>query len=160
MSRFRKPCLQKRCSTCFSFVQQGPLKVSNDAKSILNDQEVQSDSLVRINLIYLELSEVSLFREYYQYSLPQGGVHKLRLQDEVGRWSKMSTFCQRLYHRKCQRRGVGGQKSQNLVNVVCERPLNIKNGDSDSIQVMNSTHLQFGKGELSILSIMIPLIHK
>ena len=35
----------------------------------------------------------------------------------------MSTFCQRLYHRKCQRRGVGGQKSQNLVNVVCERPL-------------------------------------
>ena len=36
----------------------------------------------------------------------------------------MFTFCQRLYHRKCQRRGVGGQKSQNLVNVVCERPLN------------------------------------
>ena len=35
----------------------------------------------------------------------------------------MSTFCQRSYHRKCQRRGVGGQKSQNLVNVVCERPL-------------------------------------
>ena len=26
---------------------------------------------------------------------------------------KMSTFCQRSYHRKCQRRGVGGQKSQN-----------------------------------------------
>ena len=40
---------------------------------------------------------------------------------------KMSTFCQRLYHRKCQRRGVGGQKkSQNLVNVVCERPLTPK----------------------------------
>ena len=35
----------------------------------------------------------------------------------------MSTFCQRSYHRKCQRRGVGGQKSQNIVNVVCERPL-------------------------------------
>ena len=34
----------------------------------------------------------------------------------------MFTFCQRLYHRKCQRRGVGGQKSRNLVNVVCERP--------------------------------------
>ena len=96
MSCFRIPCMQKNCSTSFSFVQQGPLKVSNDAKSILNDQEVQSDSLVRINLIYLELSEVSLFREYYQYSLPQGGVHKLRLQDEVGRWSKnvhfLSTF--------------------------------------------------------------------
>ena len=39
-----------------------------------------------------------------------GVVHKLRLQDEVGRWSKKSTFCQRLYHRKCQRMGVGGQK--------------------------------------------------
>ena len=39
----------------------------------------------------------------------------------------MSTFCQRSYHRKFQRRKwggyVGGQKSQNLVNVVCERPL-------------------------------------
>ena len=37
---------------------------------------------------------------------------------------KMSTFCQRSYHRKCQRRGEGGQKRQNLVNAVCERPLN------------------------------------
>ena len=36
---------------------------------------------------------------------------------------KMSIFCQRSYHRKYQRRGVGGQKSQNLVNVVCELPL-------------------------------------
>ena len=35
----------------------------------------------------------------------------------------MSTFCQRLYHRKCQPKGVGGQKSQNIVNVVCERLL-------------------------------------
>ena len=35
----------------------------------------------------------------------------------------MSTFCQHPYHRKCEQRGVGGQKSQNLVNVVCERPL-------------------------------------
>ena len=33
------------------------------------------------------------------------------------------TFCQRFYHEKCQWSGVGGQKSQNLVNVVCERPL-------------------------------------
>ena len=36
---------------------------------------------------------------------------------------KMCTLCQRSYHRKCQCRGVGGQKSQNLVNVVCEWPL-------------------------------------
>ena len=35
----------------------------------------------------------------------------------------MSTFCKRSYHRKCQRRGVGGQKKQNFVNVVCEQPL-------------------------------------
>ena len=33
------------------------------------------------------------------------------------------TFCKLLYHRKCKRRGVGGQKKPNLVNVVCERPL-------------------------------------
>jgi len=55
--------------------------------------------------------------------LPLGVVHKLRLQEEVGRWSKKSTFCKPLYHRKCKRRGVGGQKKPNLVNVVCERPL-------------------------------------
>ena len=36
---------------------------------------------------------------------------------------KKSTFCKLLYHRKCKRRGVGGQKKPNLVNVVCERPL-------------------------------------
>ena len=52
-----------------------------------------------------------------------GAVHKLRLQEEGGRWSKKSTFCKLLYHRKCKRRGVGGQKKPNLVNVVCERPL-------------------------------------
>mgnify|MGYP001477122239 CR=1 FL=1 len=36
---------------------------------------------------------------------------------------KKSTFCKHLYHRKCKQRGVGGQKKQNLVNIVCERPL-------------------------------------
>ena len=35
-------------------------------------------------------------------------VHKLRLQDEVGRWFKNGHFCLCLYHRKCQRRGVVG----------------------------------------------------
>ena len=40
-----------------------------------------------------------------------------------GRWSKISTFCKLIYHRKCKRRGVGGQKKTNFVNVVCERPL-------------------------------------
>jgi len=56
--------------------------------------------------------------------LSLGGVHKQRLQDEVGRWSKNFHFLS--YHRKCQHRGVGGQKSTNLVNVVCERPLMVK----------------------------------
>ena len=36
------------------------------------------------------------------------------------------TFCKPLYHRKGKRRGVGGQKKPNLVNVVCERPLRAK----------------------------------
>ena len=40
-----------------------------------------------------------------------------------GRWSKKSTICKLLYHRKCKQRGIGGQKKPNLVNVVCERPL-------------------------------------
>ena len=39
-----------------------------------------------------------------------GGVHKLGLQEEGGMWSKKSTFCKLLYHRKCKQRGVGGQK--------------------------------------------------
>ena len=52
-----------------------------------------------------------------------GVVHKLRLQEEGGRWSKKLTFCKLSYHRKCKRRGVGGQKKPNFVNVVCERPL-------------------------------------
>ena len=47
-----------------------------------------------------------------------GVVHKLRLQEEGGRWSKKLTFCKLLYHRKCKRRGVGGQKKPNFVNVV------------------------------------------
>ena len=45
-----------------------------------------------------------------------------RSQTTEGRWSKKSTFCKLLYHRKCKRKGVGGQKKPNLVNVVCERP--------------------------------------
>ena len=55
-----------------------------------------------------------------------GVVHKLRLQEEGGRWSKKLTFCKLSYHRKCKRRGVGGQKKSNFVNVVCERPLRVK----------------------------------
>ena len=56
------------------------------------------------------------------YFLPQGADHKLRIQEKGGRLSKKSTSCKLLYHIKCKRRGVGGQKKTNLVNLVCERP--------------------------------------
>jgi hypothetical protein len=36
---------------------------------------------------------------------------------------KKLTFCKLLYHKKCKRRGVGGQKETNLVNVgKCDLP--------------------------------------
>ena len=57
--------------------------------------------------------------------LQLGGVHKLCLQEKGGSWSKKSTFCKLLYHRKCKWRGVGGQKKSNLINVVCKRPLTL-----------------------------------
>ena len=53
----------------------------------------------------------------YIYTFILGGIHKLPLQEKVGRWSKMSTFCQRSYHRKCQRRGVGGQKKAKILSM-------------------------------------------
>ena len=48
-----------------------------------------------------------------------GAVHKLLLQEEGGRWSKKLTLCKLLYHRKCKRRGVGGQKKDKS----CKRSL-------------------------------------
>ena len=49
-----------------------------------------------------------------------GAVHKLRLQEKGGRWSKKLTYYKLLYHRKCKQRRAGGQKLTNLVNIVCE----------------------------------------
>ena len=57
--------------------------------------------------------------------LLQVAIHKLRLQEEGGRWSKKTTFCKLLYHRKCKRRRIGGQKKTNVVNIVCDRPLSM-----------------------------------
>ena len=48
-----------------------------------------------------------------------GVVQKLRLQDKVGRWFINVHFFQRLYHRKCQHRGVGGQEQPKS----CQRSL-------------------------------------
>ena len=48
-------------------------------------------------------------------------VHKLRLQEEVGMWSKNVYFYR---VETVKKSGLGGQKKgQKLVNVVCERPL-------------------------------------
>ena len=49
----------------------------------------------------------------------QGAVHILRLQEEGGRWSKIIYF---LSTQNMLTEGLGSQKSQNLINVVCERP--------------------------------------
>ena len=43
-------------------------------------------------------------------TMDKGAIHKLRLQEEGGRWPKKLTFCKLLYHRNCKRTGVGGQK--------------------------------------------------
>ena len=63
---------------------------------------------------------------FFNYGTRQGPfknyVYKTR---QVG-GPKISTFCQDSYRRKFQRRGVGGQKSPNLFNVVCERPLGMR----------------------------------
>ena len=48
-----------------------------------------------------------------------GALHKLRLQEEGSRWSKKSTFCKVLQHRKCKRREEGGQKKAKF----CKRSL-------------------------------------
>ena len=51
-------------------------------------------------------NERKIYDKNYWCDVWLGGIHKLHLQDEVGRWFKMSTFCQRLYHSKCTPRGL------------------------------------------------------
>ena len=63
---------------------------------------------------------------YFKSQPRLGAVHKLRLQEEGGRWSKQLTFCKLSYHTKCEWRGVSGQRKTNFVNVVWERPLSKK----------------------------------
>ena len=53
-----------------------------------------------------------IFSSYAIFCL--GAVQKLRLQEGRGRWTKKSTFCKRLCHRKCKQSGVGVQKNQIL----------------------------------------------
>ena len=81
----------------------------------------------------------------------------------------MSAFCQRLYHGKCQSRGVGGQKSQNLVNIVLwTTPYRIlepnqkshrQKGRSESTQVASDSnihiYIHYCVFPLSIFSMLI-----
>ena len=87
-----------------------------------------------------------------------GTVHKLRLQEEGGRWSKKSTFCKLFYHRKCKRRRVGGQKKTNLVNVVCERPLSQKSAKCVWISSFFKWKYQIGKSTFIFWLILLKLI--
>ena len=64
-----------------------------------------------------------LFWNKYKYIFLHKGSSQTTFNRRGGRWSKMSTFCHHSYYKKCQRRGVGDQKSQNLVNIVYEQPL-------------------------------------
>ena len=57
----------------------------------------------------------------------------------------MSTFCQRSYHRKCQQRGVGGQKRQNLVNVVCTPNFDCSSSKQDFCDLNESFNKWFYK---------------
>ena len=88
------------------------------------------DFMWSINLHFIPFNTITfillfLFRQC-NGEIRLGAVHKLCLQVEGSRWSKKSNFCKLLYHRKCKRRGVGGQKKPNFVNVVCERPLTVE----------------------------------
>ena len=72
--------------------------------------------LCKFKMIIKTFNAIQVFFQFIDSAL--GGVHKLRWQEEGGRWSKKLTFCKLLYHRKCKRRGVGGKKVKS-----CKRSL-------------------------------------
>ena len=60
----------------------------------------------------------------------EGGIHKLRLQQERGRRSKKKlTFGHRLYQKKMSMKGVGGQKKSKS----CQRGLWTPPNDDTSL---------------------------
>ena len=64
------------------------------------------------------------FRPFFSsLDLPLGGIHKLRLQEEGGRWSKNRFFVNFYTIENVNGEEKGGQKKTNFVNIVCERPL-------------------------------------
>jgi hypothetical protein len=77
--------------------------------------------MTKINLNKLLLFEV--FENVTLEILDKGPFTNYVYKRRGGRWSKKSTFCKLLFHRKCKWRGVGGQKKPNLLKVACERPI-------------------------------------
>ena len=69
------------------------------------------------------VTNAHVFSTLNQIPAPLGVGHKLRLQDEVGRWSKNVHFLSTFIPQKEQK---VVKISQNLVNVVCERPLTMR----------------------------------
>ena len=90
--------------------------ITKKVKIIFNDTYVHATYVLIHVLVILE--------EFRNIIL--GVVHKLSFQEEGGRWSKKLTFCKLLYQRKYKRKGIGGQKKPNFVNIVCECPLLVK----------------------------------
>ena len=79
----------------------------------------------------------------YIWCFPLGVAHKLRLRDEVGRWYQNVSLCQlhTIENVNAGRQVV--KKSQNLVNVVCERPLKKGNDCISSKYSRNATFPSF-----------------
>ena len=83
---------------------------SNEKKDNFNiDNENENEDVS-------ELEKILRKNDYYNRWVFTNYVYKRRW---VGS-PETSCFCQRLYVRKCQRMGVGGQKAK---NVVCQRSL-------------------------------------
>ena len=96
------PPLQRRCRASPQSYLQAGADSSAEAVSLLACVDVD------MYIVLVFIGVVSL-----------GAVNKLRLQEEVGRWSKNVHFCQQLEGRTCQRRVVGGQKKPKS----CQRSL-------------------------------------
>ena len=74
----------------------------------------------------MDHTKISLIFDVSLRNQTLGGVHKLRLQDAVGRWSKISNFCHRSYQRKCQCRGVGSEFSTLVCRIEVQGKINIQ----------------------------------
>ena len=81
--------------------------------------------LVVENLQHIRFEANILFLTIRKYLVNYKNILHCTVCLKSKRGRSTMRFCKLLYHRKCKRRGVGGQNRTNLVNVVCERPLNV-----------------------------------